>query len=779
MDHTVVDSEFLKPMVTGWVAKLEHAAEKRKEWRNNADECALFYHNSARAMWDPKYQKKFWSNANLPRFRITINKAFEMVAIFGPNLFWEIPHRTVEPKRQLDIPPDLFQDQMLYQQLMSMQARDETRDKTMSYLLDRWLNYTPREQPGGGLGGHSKRCILDALLTGMGVTATRPYKMPGSGRTLTGSFRVSPYDLFIDPDFETLDESRWIAIRHCDVHSEVEQRFGLPKNSLKNRSSLESSWQHGEMSTDPQAGAHRKDGKTNDLVVWYEIYSKAGIGVTNTTMDPTIREHMDQTVGQYAYIALCADVPYPLNLPSEKVRRGASDEEVKEAFAWPIPVWADDRWPVDILGFYEDPKSPYPIAPLSPGMGELKLLNFLVSWFASRTWNSTRDFWAVAGPQVEHYRQYLENGQDQSIIPVHIGAGSIKEAIEHLTQPESRQDLGKLISLVSDMFDKRVGLTPTAYGQNEDGTQNRTAEETIAKGRAVMARPEYMQKQVVEWQSRIAAAEAFCARWFVTAEDVAPFLGPAGAYLWREVVESSQIEDVVRQFSFTVSAASIRRPNRERDIGNFQTVMGQFAPVFAAHGQNTGDYGAFNGMVEDWGKLHDMNVEAMLIHPPEPDPEQQAMEQQAQQLEMQKGVADIEKTQAETQLKTVEAELKPLEFQAQVQADAQQLQMDAVRAEQDRTIELAKSVQSLQADAEKSRQQLEQDRSKFVQERMQDAQKHDQDFEQDEETHAQQVRHAEAEAQQKLETERQMASVKAEAAKKQAAAQPKDSGGDQ
>ena len=292
MDHTTIDSEFLKPLVKGWMAKLEAASNSRAEWKETADECMMFYANSAKAMWDQETSKKFWKNVKLPRFRVTMNKAFEMVAIFGPNLFWEVPHRQVEAKRRMSLQPELFgiSSEMLqqieqqgaaqggipqqmqqfspqqinpmvamYQQMLQEQQQAESQSNAVAQLMEQWLNYTPREQPGGGLAGHASHCVVDALIKGRGVLATRPYQMPGSDKTLTGSFHVRPEDIYLDPDFNSVSECRWMAIRHVDLYSEVERRFELPKNSLKQRASLESSlepWRTDNGWRQPGASCH-------------------------------------------------------------------------------------------------------------------------------------------------------------------------------------------------------------------------------------------------------------------------------------------------------------------------------------------------------------------------------------------------------------------------------------------------------------------------------------------------------------------------------------------
>lgn len=701
----IISGEFLKPMVQAWLTKQRQAREYRATWEEVARECLMFYARSAQAMYDPKYTKKFWKGVNAPKFRVTINKAFEYVAVHGPSLMWTYPHRDVKPKKTRDlIIPEYMQidpnGEMLQQILMPQQQMTDIRDAQLAKLLSCWQNYTPREQPGGGLVLHSQRAVVDALITGRGILDVRPYKMPNSNRTLTGAFRLSPFTLFTDPDFDSLDEARWICLENTVPYFEAEEKFGLPAGSLKGKSTLESSWHFSEFSSVDGATSDRKAGKTNDLVTYYEFYSKCGCGAMLSGMESFIKDELEKTVGKYAYIAICPNVPYPLNCTSEDLRKGMSPEEVKAKFSWPIPTWADDRWPVEVLDFYLDPECSWPVAPLSPGLGELKLLNFLVSWLANRVWTSSRDFWAVAGPHVEHYRKYILEGDDQSIIPTPVTVDDVRKAVTILQQPETRQDMTKLIEFVSDMFDKRVNLTPFVYGQNDGGTQDRTAETTAARARAVGVRSEFMQNQVVAWQARVAELDAYVTRFFVTGDDVEPLVGPMGKYLWEQLVMSTDVELTLRQFSYTVDAASIRRPNRERDIANYQQIVALFLPVLQTYAQVSGDYQPVNGMMEKWAEFHDADLSGAMIPPKgEPTPE----EQQMQAIQMQMAQAELEKTQAEAQNLNSQSDQEAMKLQMNAMQEQSKLEFDQIRSEL-----------NLRHDAAKFRQDMLQDEQKHA-----------------------------------------------------------------
>lgn len=770
--------EYLRPLVQGWIGKIEAASRARSKWKEVADECEMFYSKSAAAMWDSTYGKKFWRNVKAPKFRITINKAFELVAVFGPNLLWDTPTRTVTPKKLLDLPPELFGNNPelapFYEQMQQQAVQESARDKVVAQLLERWLNYTPRETPGGGLAGQSERAVIDALIKGRGILAVEPFRFPGSKRTITRARRIKPEHLLIDPDFESLDEAKWIAIKHIDPHWEVERKHKLPPGTLKNRATLESIWSQGEYQGEEGKGnPHRKSGQTNDLVVWYEIFSKCGAGGRLTGMDEGVKQRLETVAGDYAYLAICAECPYPLNCPTEFLNGGATSDEVRERLRWPVPVWTDDKWPIEVLDFYPDPSHAWPIPPLGPAMGELKLLNFLVPWLCNRTYSSMRDFWAVAGPHVDHYRKYLEEGDDQSIVPTPIGVDDVRKAIAILSGPEARADVWKIIELVSQMFDKRTGLTEFAYGRNEDGTQNRTAEETIAKARAVGVRPEHMQNKVVAWQSNVATLEGFLTRWEVTGQDVEPLMGPLGRMLWEQYIMGTDVELVARQMSFTVAAASMRRPNRERDIANFQQFSQQFGATLDKYGETSGDYGPFNGMLKKWGEYHDADLEGCMIPEKDPNDPQAQMQQQQQQLALEQMAADVEKSKAEAQLKLSQAQGQAEQMQMELALKQQEMQAELQMKREEMGLDLQKQGMEFQLDMAKSAAEIQMEKQRHAMEMQQDQQSHVMDLIQGNQQFAQQQAQQRVAGQQQLKQSSELGKAKVQQAKAMAKAKPK------
>ena len=738
--------EFLRPLVTGWLSKIELAKKYKSRWTDIADECTMFYSRSAAVMWDSSYAKKFWKGVPAPRFRVSINKAFEMVAVFGPSLMFDIPHRLVEPKRLLEIPIELFGDpndeqvQQFYQGMMQEEQQETLQDRLVSHLMQRWLNYTPREQPGGGLEEHSILAVIDALVKGMGILWIKPYQFPDSQRVLTGCFHERPENLFTDPDYHKREDAKWMAIRRVAPTWEVERRFKLEKDSLKNKSTLESAWAEGEYKTVDEYGDMQSNGHTNDMMVYYEIFSKTGPGSRLTGMQLEIKQHLEETVGDYAWIVVAPNVPYPLNCPSEFMRKGAGDEAIREAFSWPVPTWKDDRFPFEILEFYPDTDYAWPIAPLAPAMGELKFLNIMIPHLMNRIWSSSRDFWAVVQPAVEEFSTRLREGLDQTVLPIPTALGhKISDVVQVLQQPATNLDVWRIIDAVSELFDKRTGLTEFQYGRNEGGTQDRSAETTMRRASAAGVRPEYMAKRVVGWQSRAASLEAYCSALFVRGQDVSPLMGGIGSQLWDALVATGDAERIARQFQYTVASSSIRRPNKDRDAANMNQAIPTWLPIAAGAAQQNGDYTPVNEMMRKWGEAVDMNMEGVEIHPPEPDPQVQQMQQQQMELEMAKLQAEAQKGQAEAESKQMDLQIKTQEAGLKQQLAVANLEMKQAAAAVDMKAKGAQSQLELEVDQAKAVQDIKQDQARAALELRQDQQKHLQELLQAEQTHRQKL----------------------------------------
>ena len=729
MNPTWIDGEFLRPLVNAWLGKAEAAyqSEARQRFVDEAEEAKTFYSRSCAALWESRYAKKWLGGAiEKPKFPISVNKTFEAIAVLVPNMLWDVPYRNVKPKRSPQWDQGalaaLQQDQeasAMLPFLMEADAMELAKAQVASVLMQLWLNYTSREVPFGGLGEHARLATIDAMLTGRGVQFVRTYKYPGSDRNLTGCFREDPLDVVIDPDCKRIQDAKWIMLRHQTEHWKLEKMFQLPADSLKSAATLESGWSYGERSAS-ESTSQPMD-KAKDVVVWYEVWSKMGPGCRLANgMEEGLRKRLQDVVGEYAYCAFASQVPWPLNCPPEKMRAGMTDEEVKQAFSWPLETWADNRWPCEFLDWYPDPDTVYPIAPMSPGMGHLKFINVMVPFLCERTHSGTRNFWAVAAHDVKEYKKYLDSGAHNTVIPI-VGAATddIRKAITMIEQPAANADAWRVIEMANEWFSLATGLTPFMYGMKGSESNDRSARETEARAKAAGIRIDYMQKEIAAWQSRLAAAEAFCARWFVRGEDMVPLAGYTGRFLWDKYIRTTDVELVVREMEYEVAASSIKRPDLDRDLENWSMVMQTLLPQYMAYAMQTGDFTATNHVVVEWAKAMQIEEPERLGIEPQANEEAQQAAIQAQQqqaeMEQQKAQMELEGKQLENQGKMIEFQGKQMELegkQALLQMQAESKLADVLVAQQKARIEveskartaeldLAKNMQSLQADSAK------------------------------------------------------------------------------
>lgn len=628
----------LSPLTAQWLSKIELSRKARKEFDEVANECMLFFCAPTGFLWDQKYKDRFklWAGdtSSLPKFRMTIAKAFEMVALFGPVLYAQNPVRTVTPRKALEVSQDLLmavlsegqqqpmnplmalQQQMMQQQVLGqmyqgMQITAQA-DQCRAMLLERYLNYTPNEMPGGGLAYHAERSITEALVKGRGVSWTEPMTPPGGQHVLVTSRYGSCNDLYTDPDFDNIDKGMWVAEGCLSPTWKLEEEWKLPAGSLKHVATHESAATQALKATDPFGSGDRAAGKTNDLMVTYKIYSKMGVGARLAGLNDEVARMLDQVVGQYAYLVIAPGVPYPLNL-SDQFLQTASDDEIRAAASWPVPYWADDRWPCTVLDFYSRPGSSWPIAPLSPGLGELKFINTFLGHLANRIWMSSRDLIAVATSASESLKKAIRSGQDQSIIEIDSIQGSIDNMVKVLQQPETNLDVWRILQEVLEMFEKRTGLTDLLYGQTS--VQMRSAEEAATKRNQVSVRPDYMAGKVETWLTEMARREGMCARWFVQPETFGLLCGPVGAFLWQKLVLEQDVEKVVRELSYRVESGSARKPNKDRDVTNANQTMSQLAPIYNHHADVTGDTAPLNNVISQLAKAIDIDPAGLQMGP--------------------------------------------------------------------------------------------------------------------------------------------------------------------
>lgn len=642
----------LRETTERWLALIEKAKQvKERLFGEVARECMSFYNGPHDFMYGAKNAKNaigmyLDSGTRIKTtFKVTTNKVAELVQRFGPSLYFNNPHRQVGPRSDgMNISPMTlgllgpiaFQSaSMMFQQTRMI---DQARGELASWLL----NYTPNELD---LKRHSRMAITESLIKGLGVAWTEVYQPRPDVPKLIGTFADSCDRLIIDPDADTIANARWI-VREC-FHPvwEVEDEYGWPRGSIKGN--LESAQMASAVEQKMEFNRQRLEGKTNDILCYYKIWSKMGIGGRLKDADADMQPILD-AFGDNVFLVVAKGVPGPLNMPPEMfanlaVDPGAADA-IEQSVQWPIPYWADNIWPMSDLGYHIVPGSPYPMSHLKPALGELRFINWCLSFLADKVYMTSRDFLVVADHAFDDLKPQLKEGGDLEILRIKKSIDKkIGDVVQFLQHPPMNRDVLEIVQLAMQMFDKRVGLTDLLYGATP--RQFRSAAEADVKREMSTIVVDDMAEVAHQWQTQIARKEGLANRWLMSPADVAPLYGETFGpnpmnplapqigpltFLWQQLMyspivpgDTESIYRVVRELDYRIEADSLRKPDTDRDLANIdQFLQSPFAQVIVQRYMALGDPTQVNALMEAWCKPRQLDSAPFMFPAFQPMPMQ-------------------------------------------------------------------------------------------------------------------------------------------------------------
>ena len=733
----------LNALATAWMGKIRKGGERKKRFNDVAAQCQKFYTGAA-GFWDNDYWLKYHKGGapTGSQFKIVVAKAFELVAIYAPSLLARYPVRNVRPYKPVDVPQEFvvrqvtgmspsqfqqmgqmaqqvtqamqqgqpvppqmqmqaFQFEQMQKKIQGMFEAEQTRrsdNKTRSELEEQYLNYTPREQPGTLL-QHAEDGLTEALVKGRGVLTVEAYTPHGSDRKLTGCFHKSVDYFVTDPDAVHQDEILWMAVKHVQPWWEVERKFRLPAKSLQDKAHRESAQHMAESEAVDGIGGDRIDainrGENSDLLTYWEVFSKAGVGTKFQGAGQDMDRAFSDVVGDHAYIAIAPGVDWPLNAHPDRLR-GATDEDVRRMFDWPIPFWADNgRWPVALLDFYRDTDGTWPLSPLSPGLGELTAMNIIMSALVSQVWDRTRDIIAVNDSAFDEIKAALLNTTNRiSVLKLNEVHNGINNSVATLQRPDMKVELFNILDILARTFDKRVGLSEILYSQDAGGRKDRSATDSKGKQEAASVRPQYMADKVESWLTEAARMERMCMLFSrVSGRDVAPLMGNMAAGAWDTLITNADPEVVLRETNCTIEASSARKPNKAREVSNMQGLLPAISQELSKHADVTGDTAPLNKLYEKYGESIEQDMSGLRMGqrmPPPPPPEVQQQQQQEMQAEQQAWQAEEERKAVSSQQ---EMQQDAATSQQDLQQDAAEHGQEMVQSHQEHTQKMEQSEQ--------------------------------------------------------------------------------------
>lgn len=647
----------MRSIVSKWLAKVKVGKQvKNDRFQKFADESMRFYSANHDFMWSEEYAQGgggFLSKGAsvLPKFRFTYAKPFEMVALFGPALYQQNPVAQVTPLEMPHVPPELlgydpndpYVQQMLQADGMTAQFR-----QAMGSVAQKYLNWLLQEQD---LKVAARKAIVEAIIKGMAILWIEPYESNGGGYRYPKASFVSVDDLIVDPDADYQEDIQWVARRVVQPVNLVERKFGLPDGKLKGSVQSLNSQATSSRSDDAKTRSGIK-GRTHDLLEYWEIYSKNGFGNRLRKLEAGKDTYDWSALGDYCYLAVAHGVPYPLNIPPDALQMGG--EEVFRRASWPIPFYVDEGcdtgWPFTRLAFYEKPRDVWPEGIFKACIGELRFVNWCMSFLADKVAASCHTYVAIQKQAGVEIQDQLKSGMaPYTVMEISELTGkNINEVVSFLQAPNFPIDIWKMVSEVMAMIDKRTGLTELLYGLTN--RQIRSATEADIRDQNLNVRPDDMASRVEDWLSSTCMKLAEAGLWMSTPEDVMPVLGQLGTQVWQQM-QAAGIDQVVRGYDFRIEAGSAKKPNKGNKISQLHE-FGQFAlPVMQALALQ-GQVNPWNAYVSKWAELMEYDPSPFLIEPPAPPPEQgadQMMQDQEAQLKLQTAAQQMQMDQAKFQ----------------------------------------------------------------------------------------------------------------------------------
>jgi len=641
----------LQPIVDRWKKCFDAARkDRKKKFDQYADEAMAFFDGPLNHMWSSLRSSQkggghdgfLAKDVQMPQFEMSVNRLFEAVAIFGPVLYHQNPIIAVTPRSNPDISIETFyagniqalqilnmgpaieqgiaQDPQIvqmyqnlvqqYQQSVDTEKKASVIDSDHARILEAVSNYIQQE---GSKQDEARLAITEAIITGMGLLEVKVEQPPAGGPKLARSRFRSNKDLLVDPDAKYWRDVTWIALRSCEPANKVEEKFGLPKGSLKGK--------YARMTASNDARGRKRNGDgsyaglTHDLVEYWEVYSKNGAGQNLKMAEKDKRVKGLDALGDFVYLAICEQCPYPLNLAPGVLETQDMDLILEQA-SWEVPFWddhmSDGGWPICRLSFYQKPGEVYPISMVKPCIGELKFVNWCMSFIADKVASGSKIYVGMLKEAGENIRAQLTSGKGPfSVIELErISGRNINDMISFLRAPDFSMDIWNMVAQVNASIDKRLGLTELMYGQSS--RQMRSAAEAQYRNQSINVRPDDMASRVEDWLSLSATREIQAMRFIAEYEDLVSVIGSTAARVFEEQILTGEVSRVTRDFRYRVEAGTARKPNKDTQIAQL-TDVGQYILPVIQQAMMSGVTRPYNAYMKALGRAMDIDIDNFLL----------------------------------------------------------------------------------------------------------------------------------------------------------------------
>lgn len=665
-----------------WLDAIEVAIQsKQYQYSTEAEQCEMFYGSDQKDIYSAQFTADIGivpngaqmglSNGgvdgNAPRtpvFNVRDNAAAKAVQIFVPMFLQGEMQASVKPNKPFTPPPQLFgvqgdpnqpqpipppnNPQAMQQYIQQEMARQQffvaTQQSDLEYadrsyrssIIEACVNYLLKEC---NLKEETRPALRDMIVRGMGILNTEMIEMPNGTGKLPGASYLDDDRIVIDPDAKRMKDAKWVAVMCEHQPWEVAaqyQAYGVVEEDLTPSDK--------SLIGDALTRHHLPDERrTKNVFRYWKVYSRCGIGARlkpKTERDPEF-DMLDQALGDYCYIVVAEGCDFPLNLTptvEQMAMQNGGIQPFQVVTSWPCPFFydMDDPWPFTAGWFHERKGSPWPKSHLSFAIGYLNFMAWILGFLAESAYRNSRGVWILDDTVSEKVVEWLKNGQTDEIIKLTKGVDGrkIQELIEYMEGPKFNNDLVGLYEFMYRQYQDMTGITDLLQGQMD--RQMRSAEEANVLQSASQLRPQDMANKVQAWLARVVRKIAILSRYGSSGQELAPILGMFGAQAWDSGIRTQDMAELFREATYSVETGKGRVPDINAEIENINQAMQFVLPNMQSQMMATGDPTSFNGFLDAWGDVRQMqqkHIDAMKIKPfvipPQPgSPEHEADKEQ-------------------------------------------------------------------------------------------------------------------------------------------------------
>lgn len=396
----------------------------------------------------------------------------------------------------------------------------------------------------GGAETHARRSLNEGLMSGRGVVWFGFNERKGIPQMVFDSVE----NLSGDPDAKNPEEVNWISRERTKPRFVFKQ---LVPNALI------------DIDKDLQG-----TGPEGDVIKYTEIYLRTGI-----------HHYCKEQQGEVTDDGVAVD-----DSPKKYI---VCENKLVSVDTWEIPFFQMDAWPCAVLDFRLQPQKIWPVSPIQPGLGHLRAMNWLYTFYINRVRRTSR----VTFARLTHRGKNLGGESTDTItgadgtdelgcinfeIPIGDNEADIKKWFQAINLEHGIAEFDRMWALVNRAFEDATGLNDLMRA-GQDTRQLRTAADVQFKEQRSLTRVEDLKKQVQVWLDKIMSQLSFAARFLMTPEDIAKLFGQEAGALWGRLgtPEEKMQEDQMRaqQMQMALQQAAMAQQN---------AIMAQSAMMMAA-----------------------------------------------------------------------------------------------------------------------------------------------------------------------------------------------------